>query len=81
MFHSYYDQAEDKAKPISDLVKLFEKEGNTHVKAECAPDTAIFTADEWNAFTEEEQQSILLDYRLTYISETEVNWCAELGTF
>lgn len=80
LFHSYYDQAEDKAKPISDLVKLFEKEGNTNVKAECAPDTAIFTADEWNAFTEEEQQFILLDYRLTYISETEVNWCAELGT-
>ena len=80
LFHSYYDQAEDKAKPISDLVKLFEKEGNTHVKAECASDTAIFTADEWNAFTEEEQQFILLDYRLTYISETEVNWCAELGT-
>ena len=80
MFHSYYDQAEDKAKPISDLVKLFEKEGNTHVKAECALDTAIFTADEWNAFTEEEQQFILLDYRLTYISEKEVNWCAELGT-
>ena len=80
LFHSYYDQAEDKAKPISDLVKLFEKEGNTHVKAECTPDTAIFTADEWNAFTEEEQQFILLDYRLTYISETEVNWCAELGT-
>lgn len=80
LFHSYYDQAEDKAKPISDLVKVFEKEGNTLVKAECATDTLIFTADEWNAFTEEEQQLILLDYRLTYISETEVNWCAELGT-
>ena len=80
MFHSYYDQAEDKAKPISDLVKVFEKEGNTLVKAECVTDTLIFTADEWNAFTEEQQQLILLDYRLTYISETEVNWCAELGT-
>ena len=80
LFHSYYDQAEDKAKPISHLVKLFEKEGNAHVKAECAADTAIFTADEWNSFTEKEQHFILLDYRLTYISETEVNWCAELGT-
>ena len=80
LFHSYYDQAEDKAKPISDLVKVFEKEGNTLVKAECVTDTLIFTADEWNAFTEEQQQLILLDYRLTYISETEVNWCAELGT-
>ena len=80
LFHSYYDQAEDKAKPISHLVKLFEKEGNAHVKAECAADTAIFSADEWNSFTEKEQYFILLDYRLTYISETEVNWCAELGT-
>ena len=80
LFHSYYDKTEDKAKPISDLVKVFEKEGNTLVKAECATDTVIFTADEWNAFNEQQQQLILLDYRLTYISETEVNWCAELGT-
>ena len=80
LFHSYYDQTEDKAKSINDLVKLFEKEGNALVKAECATDTTIFTAEEWNAFTAEEQQLTLLDYRLTYISETEVNWCAELGT-
>ena len=80
LFHSYYDKTEDKAKPISDLVKVFEKEGNTLVKAECATDTVKFTAGEWNTFTAEEKQLILLDYRLTYISETEVNWCAELGT-
>ena len=80
LFHSYYDKTEDKAKPISDLVKVFEKEGNTLVKVECTTDTVKFTADEWNTFTAEEKQLILLDYRLTYISETEVNWCAELGT-
>lgn len=80
LFHSYYDKTEDKAKPISDLVKVFEKEGNILVKAECATDTVKFTAGEWNTFTAEEKQLILLDYRLTYISETEVNWCAELGT-
>ena len=80
LFHSYYDKTEDKAKPISDLVELFKKEGNSSVKAECATDTAIFNAEEWNGFTAEEQQFILLDYRLTYISETEVNWCAALGT-
>lgn len=80
LFHSYYDKTEDKAKPISDLISVFEKEGNTSVKAECANDTAIFTAEEWNGFSKEEQQFILLNYRLTYISETEVNWCAELGT-
>lgn len=80
LFHSYYDKTEDKAKPISDLVELFKKEGNSSVKAECATDTAIFNAEEWNGFTAEEQQFVLLDYRLTYISETEVNWCAALGT-
>jgi leucyl-tRNA synthetase len=80
LFHSYYDKTEDKAKPISELVKVFEKKGNALVKAECATDTAIFSANDWNAFTAEQQQFILLDYRLTYISETEVNWCAELGT-
>jgi len=80
LFHSYYDKTEDKAKPISDLVEQFKKHGNATIEAECAADTAIFNAEEWHAFTEEEQQSILLDYRLTYISETEVNWCAELGT-
>ena len=80
LFHAYYDKTEDKAKSIDDLIAVFEKEGNTLVKAECAADVIKFTAEEWKAFNEEEQQSILLAYRLTYISETEVNWCAELGT-
>ena len=80
LFHSYYDKIEDKAKRITDLVFLFEKEGNLKIQAECASNTAQFTAQEWNSFSEEQQQLILLDYRLTYISETEVNWCADLGT-
>jgi len=80
LFHSYYDEIEDKAKRITDLVSLFEKEGNVKIHAECASNTAQFTAQEWNSFSEDQQQLILLDYRLTYISETEVNWCADLGT-
>lgn len=80
LFHSYYDKIEDKAKHITNLVSLFEKEGNVKIQAECASNTAQFTAQEWNSFSEEQQQLILLDYRLTYISETEVNWCADLGT-
>ena len=80
LFHSYYDKTEDKAKSIESLVTRFEQEGNQTVQAECAPEVAAFTAAEWNAFSGEEKQAILLDYRLTYISETEVNWCAELGT-
>ena len=80
LFHSYYDKNEDKAKLITDLITVFEQEGNLNVQAECATTTAAFTAKDWNSFSEEQQQLILLDYRLTYISETEVNWCAELGT-
>ena len=80
LFHSYYDKTEDKAKSIESLVARFEQEGNQTVQAECAAEVAAFTAAEWNAFSGEEKQAILLDYRLTYISETEVNWCAELGT-
>ena len=80
LFHSYYDKTEDKAKSIESLVARFEQEGNQTVQAECAAEVAAFTAAEWNAFSGEEKQAILLNYRLTYISETEVNWCAELGT-
>ena len=80
LFHSYYDKTEDKAKSIASLVERFKVEGNINVSAESASELVSFTADEWNAFDEIRQQEILLDYRLTYIAETEVNWCAELRT-
>jgi leucyl-tRNA synthetase len=80
LFHSYYDKKEDKAKQITDLIAVFEREGNSTIQAECAPNTPEFSAQEWNSFSEEQQQAVLLDYRLTYISDTEVNWCAELST-
>ena len=80
LFHSYYDKTADKAKPISSLVEQFEQNGNLSVKAECAATVTPFTAEEWNGCTTSKKEEILLDYRLTYISETEVNWCAELGT-
>ena len=80
LFHSYYDKTADKAKPISSLVEQFEQNGNLSVKAECAATVTPFTAEEWNGYTTSKKEEILLDYRLTYISETEVNWCAELGT-
>lgn len=80
LFHSYYDKTADKAKPISSLVEQFEQNGNLSVKAECAATVTPFTAEEWNGSTTSKKEEILLDYRLTYISETEVNWCAELGT-
>lgn len=80
LFNSYYDQDSDKALSIDSLIARFEKEGNANVKAVCDDDTPTFTAEEWTAFPEKEKQEMLLRYRLTFLAETTVNWCAALGT-
>ncbi|AMQ56336.1 leucine--tRNA ligase [Algoriphagus sanaruensis] len=80
LFNSYYDLDADKALSIDSLVAKFEKEGNGKVKAVCDDDTSIFSAEEWNAFSEKEKQEMLLKYRLTFLAETTVNWCPALGT-
>ncbi|WP_296684804.1 leucine--tRNA ligase [Flavobacterium sp.] len=80
LFNSWYNKNSDKAEDIATLVEQFEKEGNTNVNAVCDDNIAPFSASEWKAFSSEEQQKILLQYRLTYLAETEVNWCPGLGT-
>ena len=80
LFNSWYNRATDKAEPIETLIALFEKGGNAGVDAPCDDDTLTFTAEQWKAFSEVEKQRILLKYRLTYLAETEVNWCPALGT-
>jgi leucyl-tRNA synthetase len=80
LFESYYDLDADKAKPIAALILRFEKEGNKKVKAHCDPETHVFDAAQWNGFDSLHKQKILLHYRLTYLSDTEVNWCPALGT-
>ena len=80
LFNSWYNNETDKAEPIETLIALFETEGNSKVNAPCDDDTPTFTAEEWHAFSSEQQQQILLKYRLTYLAETEVNWCPALGT-
>ena len=80
LFNSWYNNESDKAEDISTLIAAFEAEGNTNVNAVCDEDVRSFSAEEWNAFSSEEQQEILLQFRLTYLSETEVNWCPALGT-
>ncbi|CAM4202344.1 leucine--tRNA ligase [Gillisia hiemivivida] len=80
LFESWYDKNEDKARNISDLKTLFSSEGNATVNAVCDEDVETFTANEWNGYSSEEKQQILLKYRLTYLAKTEVNWCPELGT-
>jgi leucyl-tRNA synthetase len=80
LFHSWYNKDTDKAEPIETLITLFTNNGNELVNAVCDDDIVPFTAEMWNAYDEEQQQKILLQYRLTYLAETEVNWCPALGT-
>jgi leucyl-tRNA synthetase len=80
LFESWYNNNSNKAEAISNLISIFEKEGNATVNAVCDDHIPTFSAAEWNAFTSEEKQRILLQYRLTYLAETEVNWCPALGT-
>ncbi len=80
LFESWYNNASNKAEHIDTLIELFKTEGNTNVNAASDDDTPNFTADDWNSFSSAEQQEILLKYRLTYLAETEVNWCPALGT-
>lgn len=79
-FESWYNKKNDRAEAISELVKIFEKEGNENVQAVCDEAIPLFSATDWNSFSSEEKQQILLKYRLAYLAETEVNWCPALGT-
>jgi leucyl-tRNA synthetase len=80
LFNSWYNKDADKAEDISTLVSVFEKEGNATVNAVCDDNIIGFSSSEWTSFSSDEQQKILLQYRLTYLAETEVNWCPGLGT-
>lgn len=80
LFNSYYDKTEDKAKSIASLIEKFQAKGNSGINAVCDEETPDFSSSDWNAFSEKEKQEILLKYRLTYLAETTVNWCAALGT-
>ncbi|RRJ93312.1 leucine--tRNA ligase [Paenimyroides tangerinum] len=80
LFNSWYNKVTDKAESICTLIDIFSKEGNTNVQAVCDDNIIAFTAEQWNAFSKDEQEKILLQYRLTYLAETEVNWCPALGT-
>jgi leucyl-tRNA synthetase len=80
LFNSWYNKNTDRAEDISTLISVFSIEGNANVNAVCDDNIVSFSSSEWNAFSAEEQQKILLQYRLTYLAETEVNWCPGLGT-
>ena len=79
LFNSWYNKRSDRAEDIAELEKIFAEGGSANAYAVC-DEVTPFTAEEWNAKTKEERNTILLNYRLAYLSETMVNWCPELGT-
>nr|WP_320037028.1 leucine--tRNA ligase [uncultured Bacteroides sp.] len=79
MFKHYYDNDAKKATPIADLIKRFETKGTEGLNAACGEELS-FTAEEWKAKSDKEQQTILLNYRIAYLGDTMVNWCPALGT-
>ena len=80
LFESYYCNIENKALPITQLIEKFKSNGNKFINSPCDKNTPNFCSKDWNLWSEEKQQKILLKYRLAYISETVVNWCEDLGT-
>ena len=79
MFQSYYDNDLQKAQPITKLIQHFETKGSDGLNVAQSEDLS-FTAHEWKTMYEQEQQTILMNYRIAYLGKTMVNWCAGLGT-
>ncbi len=79
MFSSYYCYDAQQARPIDELIQVFEQTGTDGLNIACG-EVLSFTANEWNAKSKKERQEILLNYRLAYLGDTMVNWCPALGT-
>lgn len=79
MFNSYYCNDEKQARPIEELIQAFGIYGTEGMNVACSEELS-FTADEWKAKSEKEQQEILMNYRIAYLGNTMVNWCPDLGT-
>jgi len=79
MFNSYYCNDAKQARPIAELVSVFEQQGSAGVNI-AGSEELVFSADDWKAMTEKEQQEILLNYRIAYLADLKVNWCPALGT-
>ena len=79
MFQSFYCNRCQSAQPIDKLVERFNERGTEDLDV-AQTEELHFTADEWKAMSEKEQQEVLMNYRIAYLGETMVNWCAGLGT-
>jgi leucyl-tRNA synthetase len=79
MFNSYYCYDEQQARPVSELVEVFELQGTKDLNIACSEELT-FSSEEWKAFPEKEKQKTLMNYRIAYLADTMVNWCPGLGT-
>ena len=79
MFDSWYDNVQQKARPIAELEAAFAQGGSAAVNAACG-EVEAFSAEQWAAFTDKEKSDVLMQYRIAYQGETAVNWCPALGT-
>ena len=79
MFNSYYDNDQQRALPIANLMQQLAEEGTEGLNAACTEEMNI-TPEQWNSMDEQQKQAVLMNYRIAYLGETMVNWCAELGT-
>ena len=79
LFKHYYDNTLQKAQPVSKLEERFAKQGTEGLDAACT-EVMDFSAEEWNGWDEAKRQQVLMNYRLAYLADIPVNWCAELGT-
>ena len=79
LFHSWYNRKENKAKPISELIGIFETEGN--INHACPGDESLqFDAAAWKIYSEKEKRECLMQYRIAYQGYAQVWWCEALGT-
>jgi leucyl-tRNA synthetase len=86
IFDSWFNRKKEKAERIADLIKIFEAEGNTNhpfpntKNALASTGLETFTSTDWKSMDENTQQKVLMQYRLAYLADTDVNWCEALGT-
>ena len=80
LYNAWYNNDNNKAEHIDTLVDKFASEGNVYINAAADDEIEEFTSNEWHAFDDKKQEEVLAQYRLTFLAETEVNWCPALGT-
>jgi leucyl-tRNA synthetase len=80
MFNSFYCSKDNKAKSIDSLISMFEKDGDKNFKEDLFEHGYSFSSSDWKNFDEKIKSDILMNFRLAYLTDGDVNWCEKLGT-